>query len=193
MPRTKVTFPPNIPTQVILAGAGVQQNNAQGEPEYRYFLHPDSIMWAPIELHTAIQQTGAEDGDTLEICKSQAKRGAPIRWDVRPAHVTPRAGNGYHAPQPQPPAPPVAQAAPPAAPPRPAPQQRQQPTAELPVAPADHMAAALKDAVDLLIAAAAYAAEQHNWRLSWDMGDARALAATLFIQQQQQQRGGRPC
>jgi len=192
MNREKVEFSPNIPTIVELDGFGTLQPSTNGADEYRYFLKGDKIMWVPPVVHEAIAATNAGKGDAFRITKHQAKARAPITWEASP--VTHQPGNGYstenydrqpgqgwtkrEAPQQPPTARRPMQTAP-AAPPARAPQPAAQLAAdapELPTTPADRMAAAMKDAIDLWRGAANYAPE-----IKWDAGDVRALAATLFI------------
>ena len=202
MNRDKVTFAANIPTQVILDGPGELQPSKNFTDEYRYFLQNGRIMWVPPEVHEQIIDSGATDGDQLTIERSKRGKDAAT-WIVRSTNDARDArddarGHGYsneRAPQPPPvqPAQPydqprmertaqgwtqraAAQAPPP---------QRQQPqqaallasdAPELATTPADRMAQALKDAIDLV-----RGAKQYEPELSWNAGDVRAIAATLFI------------
>lgn len=234
MPRDKVTFPLNIPTQVILDSAGELQPTKNGDDEYRYFLRANRIMWVPPVVHDQILASGASEGDALVIEKSKTGKAAatwivgttqderangystmpsPTRaepdsdgrgprrttLDQQPpqpyatAHMEPTTQGWTHRegprPVPQPQRQPTSQAAPPTLPRAlagdypPTPQRAPQPAAqlaadapELPTTDADRMAAALRDAIDLIRGAI-----QYEPSLTWSAADARAIAATLFI------------
>jgi hypothetical protein len=81
MPRDKVTFPLNIPTQVILDSAGELQPTKNGDDEYRYFLRANRIMWVPPIVHDQILASGASEGDALVIEKSKTGKAAAT-WIV---------------------------------------------------------------------------------------------------------------
>jgi hypothetical protein len=81
MPRDKVTFPLNIPTQVILDSAGELQPTKNGDDEYRYFLRANRIMWVPPTVHDQILASGASEGDALVIEKSKPGKAAAT-WIV---------------------------------------------------------------------------------------------------------------
>jgi hypothetical protein len=205
--REKVEFPANIPTVVELDGIGTLQASKSGDDEYRYFLRSNRIMWVPPAVHEQLESAAANSGDVFEICKRQAKARAPITWTVRPAE-TPVAGHGYsnqadthhdvripgqgwttrEGPRPQL-TPQRAATAAAAYPPPILPAQRPQPAApqrgplaantpELPLTAADRMAAALRDAIDLIRGAASYEPS-----IAWTSSDVRAIAATIFIEQ----------
>lgn len=89
--RDKITFPTNVPTAVILEGMGTEQSNRAGDPEYRYFLQHNGVMWVPPEVHGAIQQTNGNNGSEYVITKQQPKRGAPVRWTVEHVADEPQA------------------------------------------------------------------------------------------------------
>lgn len=185
MPRTKVTFPANIPTQVILNTLGDLQASASGEDEYRYFLDPDQIMWVPPNVHQAIHAEPIGAGDAITITRHKRGKEAAT-WTVEHDSQAERAqakAHGYsHAPSPT--APPQRQPAaqaPPArplasAPQRTAPQPAVGLADELPITAADRMAGALRDAIDLT-----RGARQYEPSIQWTAADVRAIAATLFI------------
>jgi hypothetical protein len=202
--REKVEFPANIPTIVELDGPGTLQASKNGDDEYRYFLEHERIMWVPPQVHEQIVAAGAfHPGATFQICKHQAKARAPITWEVIEIADEPR-GAGYSnapsptqpqgyqertvqgwthregpRPQPQPQRHPTSQAPPPAPPIRTQPQPAAQLAAdapEYPTGPADRMAAAMRDAIELWRGASSM-----EPGLIWNAADVRALAATLFI------------
>lgn len=80
--REKVTFSPNIPTQVILDGPGELQPSKNGDQEYRYFLDGQKIMWVPPEVHTQIQRHGAREGDAITITRVKAAGRTASTWEV---------------------------------------------------------------------------------------------------------------
>jgi hypothetical protein len=200
MNREKVQFAPNLPTIIELEGPGTLQQSANGAEEYRYFLQDERITWVPPAVHAQIVASGADHpGATFRVTKHQAKARAPITWEVE--RVSTARGNGYSsAPAPQ--APPVdhfertpgqgwtARTAPQQQPAQAQQRQQPQPAAQLahdapefPTTPADRMAAALRDAIDLIRGAAHYEPS-----IAWTSSDVRAIAATLFIGVE---RGGR--
>jgi len=201
MPRQKIEFAANIPTQVELDGDGTLQASKSGDDEYRYFLASERIMWVPPEVHQQILHSGAAKGDTITIERSKPGKAAAT-WKVSTRDD--ERGNGYsNAPSPTTPPPqrmpdqnagrstrtagqgwtenqPTAQA-PPArplasAPQQTAPQPAAQLAAELPITPADRMAGALRDAIELIRGCATYEPS-----IAWTSADVRAIAATLFI------------
>jgi hypothetical protein len=196
--RNKVEFATNVPTAVMLDGLGTEQQNKAGEPEYRYFLDADSIMWVPPQVHGEIEQLQRRygvKGLEIAITKQQAKRGAPIRWTVEHIADEPDSAQAVRAaataPSSRAPLPPPTPATsnghrPPAA--RPAPTPVPPPyTADAPLTLADQLAGCLAAAIDAAAEAAIYA-ERHGMTLRWDAGDIRAMAATLLIGEQ---KGGR--
>ena len=186
--RTKVTFPPNIPTQVILDGPGELQRSASGADEYRYFLGDDQIMWVPPEVHQQIESAQASEGDMLTI--ERVKRGkAAATWTVEHHQEEPTAANLRNtatAPSSRAPSPQQRTAA---ARPQPTPANggggysaTDQPaqTAELPLTASDRLAGALAAAIDAAAEATTYA-QRRNLQLAWTAADIRAMAATLYI------------
>jgi hypothetical protein len=220
--REKVTFPANIPTCVILAGAGqLQPSTTNGADEYRYFLADEQIMWVPPAVHNQIVELGAAEGDALTIERSKPGKAAATwivhqadstghgysngpspaqanadartrnaRPDLQPAQRMPAqeagrevrtAGQGWTQREPTSQAPPPSSAQDHQSGART--HQQPQPAAqlaadapELATTPADRMAQALKDAIDLTRGAKQYAPE-----ISWSTSDIRAIANTLFI------------
>jgi hypothetical protein len=189
MARQKVEYSPNLPTIIELDGPGTAQASQNGAQEWRYFLQGERITWVPETVHQAIVATGADHpGATFRITKHQAKARAPITWEVeRVDGAREHLHHGYSN-QASPPPPPVTYERTPQqgwigreAPP---PQRQPQPAAklaseapELPIGPADRMAAALRDAIDLV-----RGAREYEPSLTWDASDVRALAATIFIE-----------
>lgn len=202
MNREKVEFPANIPTVVELDGIGTLQCSKSGDDEYRYFLRDNRIMWVPPAVHEQIAAAEGNTGDAFQITKHQAKARAPIQWEAQ--LIEQRPGTGYSnqppaaAPAPRPQRDlraaayardareashhqPTSQAPHQAGareyqPPQPAAQLAAD-AREYATGPADRMAQALKDAIDLTRGAKQYAPE-----LAWSTADVRAIAATLFIE-----------
>jgi hypothetical protein len=165
--REKVTFAPNIPTQVQLESTlGQEQPSRNGTAEYRYFLRDHRIMWVPADVHRLIQATEPRNGDLVTITRSQASAKAPASWTVEPGasrEPLPTERSQPPAPRPQP------------KPERQAPQHEAEPTT------ADQLALCLQLAIDAAQEAKDYA-EGQGFRLEWQTGDIRALATTLYIQ-----------
>lgn len=192
--REKISWADNVPTTVTLDSAGELQRNRAGDVEYRYFLHGDKIMWVPTEAYQAINRTDAREGDTITITRQRAKRNSTATWAVEP--VT-REGDGAAAIRRTETAPSSRTAAS-----QPADREhydRQpgqgwtyrepaKPTTDtdLPVTTTDQLAGALAVAIDAAAEASIYA-KRHGLNITWNGGDIRALAATIYIQQQ---RGG---
>ena len=187
--RTKVTFAPNIPTQVILDGPGELQPSKSGTDEYRYFLANDRIMWVPPEVHQQIERAQAQEGDMLTITRVKGAGKTASTWQVEhhaeePAAAAVRAtstAQAYRQPSPQ-----QRAAARPASPPENGYTATDQPAqtrilAELPVTAADRLAGALAAAIDAAAEASTYA-QRRGLILAWNAGDIRALAATLYIE-----------
>jgi hypothetical protein len=205
MPRDKVTFPLNIPTQVILDSAGELQPTKNGDDEYRYFLRANRIMWVPPTVHDQILASGASEGDALVIEKSKPGKAAatwivgttqderangystmPSRIDTPPTPpAAPRPQRELHSPEharyadAQRAASQAAAYPPPIMPAQRAPQPAAQLAADAPelaTTDADRYAAALRDAIDLV-----RGAQQYEPAMQWTAADARAIATTLFI------------
>jgi len=186
--RTKVTFSPNIPTQVVLDSPGELQQSKNGADEYRYFLQGDQIMWVPPEVHQQIEHAGATQGDTFTIAKVKVGKAAAT-WTVEQHADEP--GYGYGNPSPTTPPRLTSQ-------PRPAPtpvthertaqgwiaRQAAAPTPdarqEQPLTNTDKLSAALAAAIDAAAEASTYA-HRKGVTLAWTASDIRAMAATLYI------------
>lgn len=189
-PRQKVTFPPNIPTQIQLASEGEPQENKAGETEYRYFLSDHKIAWLPAEVHAAIQRAGAGEGDTIVVTKQKAGKAAPT-WAVEtyaeePAAAALRAAET--APASRAPSPQQQRAAAPQQPAAPQPAAQLAADApELPTTAADQLAAALLIAIDQATEAEAYA-RRKGLPVRWTSEDLRCMAITVYLEHA---RGGR--
>jgi len=94
--------------------------------------------------------------------------------DQNAGRSTRTAGQGWTENQPTAQAPPARPLA--SAPQQTAPQPAAQLAAELPITPADRMAGALRDAIELIRGCATYEPS-----IAWTSADVRAIAATLFI------------
>lgn len=192
MPRQKVTFAANIPTQVVLDGAGELQPSNNGAEEYRYFLAANRIMWVPPEVHRQIEHQQAREGDCLTITKSKPGKAA-AQWIVEQSADEPNYGYSG-SPSPTRSTPPVRETTDDrvarALASIPPPQQRPAlapPQAEAPLTTTDRLAGALAAAIDAATEASIYAARK-GLTLAWNAGDIRALAATLYIEHS---KGGR--
>jgi len=180
MNREKVTFSPNIPTQVILDGDGELQPSKNGDEEYRYFLEADRIMWVPPEVHAQILRHGAREGDAITITRVKAAGKAASTWTVEHEAEEP-AGAALRA----------AETAPASR--TPTPQQRPPATPrlldsstpetdELPITPLHaQLFAAIAAAIDAARDAEAYA-QAHGLVVRFTAEDVRALAITAYIQ-----------
>ena len=201
MARQKVTFAPNIPTQVVLDSEPTMQQNASGAEEWRYFLAGEQIMWVPLEAHQQIQDAGAVEGDSVVIEKR--KRGKEAANWIVTTEPEPDARqalrNATTAPasrQPAPPRPTRGDNALPARglaadpiPQPPTPDARQ--AVEESLTAADLLAGALAAAIDAATEASDYA-RRKGLALAWTAADIRAMAATLYIERAKH-HGGRQC
>ena len=164
--------------QLACPPEGTQREGQYGV-DYEYILNNDqAITWLPKDARDAIVQSGAQEGD--EISLQKIKRGRQTIWTVeRIADETTK-----HETKPKPPAKPdplkqqaalaqhIAQQTKPAPTPAAKPEPHR-PGAQL-------LAGALCAAIDAATYAAEYARSK-GLALSWDAGDIRALAATLYI------------
>jgi predicted glycosyl hydrolase (DUF1957 family) len=189
--RMKEKFAFNVPTLVTLDSEGTEQPNGEGQPEFRYFLADHKIMWVPPEVHGAILDLRATEGDTVVITRH--RDGRDQAWEVQPytreSSAAAAIRNTATAP---------ASRAPLASQPRrsrnepntaaglPAPAQQQ-----LPGAPEEQpYSASLYTCMCAAIRVAAEAekfAQSIGRPLAFETSDIRAMAASLFIHQQ----GGR--
>jgi hypothetical protein len=193
--REKVTFPPNIPTQVLVDGSGTLQESASGAPEYRYFLEGNRIMWVPPEVHqyiaAALASGSGDQREAFTITKQKQGRTAAT-WSVQlsQAERPSVTRNGYGTPSPA--TPPaiehertpyqgwIAREQPARSAPQPAAVLAAEAGPELAITAADRMASALRNSIELWAAATTHA-KAHGLQLAPNAGDVRATATTLFI------------
>jgi hypothetical protein len=180
MNRDKVTFSPNIPTQVILDGPGTLQPSVNGADEYRYILAHERIMWVPPEVHAQIQRHGAAEGDAITITKHKTSK-AGCTWTVEHEAEEPAAAG-------------IRAAATAPASRTPTPQQRPAATSrlldsstpepgELPEITPLHaqLFGCIAAAIDAARDAEAYA-QAHGYPQHFNAEDVRAIAITAYIQ-----------
>jgi hypothetical protein len=170
--REKITFDVNTPQVITLTQYtnGREIAGRDGQTDYLYWLTDNRSLFAPAELHQAIQAYAPKQGESFEITKR--KRGnARATWEVvqltdeePPAQEPPA-----RAPQPQA---------------RPAAAEPAKPAAS---APANTLTKSSLDlvscfvsAIDALLEAQAYASKRGlNFR--FDSGDIRATAISAYI------------
>lgn len=200
-PRQRVAFEVNLPVEIQLDGDGnpTEQPSRNGDQEYRYFLRHYSIMWVPPEVHDAIQRAQAGPN----ACFALTKHRAPKPWSVvhledepataatQPTPISQPRQQRYNPPQSeeagalaaqramQPAPTPAAQQPAPLAPPA-----QLAPTEKQPDTRAYYTA--LCAAVQTAAAGEKYA-QQIGRPVAFDSADIRAMATTLFLEQQ----GGR--
>lgn len=86
--RTRLEFALNVPQELQIESKGVEQANASGAQQFRYFLAGHYIMWVPPEVHNAIAAAGPPEDESGVFVITKNKHGrAAATWHVH--HVAP--------------------------------------------------------------------------------------------------------
>jgi hypothetical protein len=86
----------NEQIQVVLASPGIEQPNSQGESEWRYFLEGERVMWVPTHIHQAIHAaTNGEPIGKAFVIQRYKPGTAPFVWQIK-AGATAPPQNGHN-------------------------------------------------------------------------------------------------
>jgi hypothetical protein len=145
--------------------ADAEEANGIYGPQWRYFFRDAEMIYADEGLHKALQESGAQRGNT--VCITKTKEGRAVRWLVE---TMPGTARRAHQPQ-------AAQTRPATVATMPAPQQQATPSA----APSDERLAECFRTAIRIAATAEQLGKEEGLAIRASFEDVRAMAATIFI------------